>query len=73
MKPIYSPASFAEPSLGCLKAIISTYEPTVLIVSIGCEFYVIEDTQEHIKVRKKAEFDAKYVVFRFSITKRIYV
>lgn len=34
----------------------------------GCEFYVIEDTQEHIKVRKKAEFDAKYVVFDLETT-----
>lgn len=34
----------------------------------GCEFYVVEDTQEHIKVRKKAEFDAKYVVFDLETT-----
>lgn len=34
----------------------------------GCEFYVIEDTQEHIKVRKKAEFNAKYVVFDLETT-----
>ena len=34
----------------------------------GCEFYVIEDTQEHIKVRKKAKFDAKYVVFDLETT-----
>ena len=34
----------------------------------GCEFYVVEDTQEHIKVRKKAEFDGKYVVFDLETT-----
>ena len=34
----------------------------------GCEFYVVEDTQEHIKVRKKAEFNAKYVVFDLETT-----
>ena len=34
----------------------------------GCEFYVVEDTQEHIKVRRKADFDGKYVVFDLETT-----
>ena len=34
----------------------------------GCEFYVVEDTQEHIKVRNSAKFDGKYVVFDLETT-----
>ena len=34
----------------------------------GCEFYITEDTQEHIKVRKTAGFNDEYVVFDIETT-----
>ena len=34
----------------------------------GCEFYITEDTQEHIKVRKTADFNDEYVVFDIETT-----
>ena len=34
----------------------------------GCEFYLIDDVQKHINIRKQANFDDEYVVFDIETT-----